>query len=113
MTKFSTLTLLAAVAAVLPAPAMAEDLVFKLANNSSYTITNFYTSPATTDNWEEDVFGQDTLAPGSSVNVTIGDGSDQCTYDMKFVPEGAAEFVVNGIDLCKLDGNTYTLSDAK
>ena len=32
---------------------------------------------------------------------------------MKFVPEGAEEFVVEGIDLCQLDGNEYVLSDAE
>src|SRR5215468_9442769 len=104
MNKRHTLGLLLAAAAILPAPAFAEDLVFQLTNSSSYTITNFYTSPATTDNWEEDVFGNGVLDPATFVKVTIADGSDQCVYDMKFVPKGADEFIVNGIDLCQLAG---------
>lgn len=111
MLKRSTFAFLAAAAAILPVPVLAEDLVFRLTNNSSYSITNFYTSPATTDNWEEDVLGERTLEPDTSVSVTIGDGSDQCVYDMKFVPDGADDFIVQGIDLCKLDGGEYTLSD--
>jgi len=113
MIKLTAVALLAAGLAALPSLALAEDLVFTLNNKSSYSITNFYTSPTTTDNWEEDVLGEDTLEPGTSVKVTIADGSDQCNYDMKFVPKGAQEFVVTGIDLCKLDGNEYTLTDAK
>ena len=113
MSKLTVVALLAAGLVALPSLASAEDLVFTLNNNSSYSITNFYTSPTTTDKWEEDVLGEDTLEPGTSVKITIADGSDQCNYDMKFVPKGADEFVVNGIDLCTLDGNEYTLTDAK
>jgi hypothetical protein len=32
---------------------------------------------------------------------------------MKFVPEGAEEFVVEGIDLCTLADGEYVLSDAE
>lgn len=109
------LTLIAALAVgivALPVAAFAEDLTFQLTNKSSYTITNFFTSPTTTDNWEEDVFGDGVLPSGNTVPVTIADGSTQCNYDMKFMPEGADEFVVKDIDLCKLDGNEYVLSDA-
>ena len=112
MKKLSVIALFAALAYV-PVPAMAEDLTFQLTNKSSYTITNFYTSPATTDDWEEDVFGEGVFLPGYTVPVKIADGSDQCVYDMKFVPDGADEFIVQGIDLCKLAGNEYVLSDAQ
>jgi hypothetical protein len=97
----------------LPSQAFAEDLTFQLTNRSSFTILQFFTSPATTDNWEEDVFGEGVFPSGNTVPVTIADGSEQCVYDMKFVPDGAAEFVVEGIDLCQLDGNEYTLTDAE
>ncbi len=111
--KLATFALAAAGFVALTGMALAEDLTFQLTNKSSYTITNFFTSPATTDNWEEDVFGDGVLPSGNTVPIKIADGSDQCIYDMKFVPEGADEFVVNGIDLCKLAGNEYVLTDAK
>lgn len=110
--KLMTLAALAVGIAALPATAFAEDLTFQLTNKSSYTITNFFTSPTTTDNWEEDVFGDGVLPSGNTVPVTIADGSTQCNYDMKFVPEGADEFVVKDIDLCTLAGGEYVLSDA-
>ena len=113
MTKLSTLALVAASFLAFSAPAFAEDLTFQLTNKSSYSITNFFTSPTTTDSWEEDVFGDGVLPSGNTVPVTIADGSTQCVYDMKFVPEGADEFIVNGIDLCTLDGGEYTLTDAQ
>jgi hypothetical protein len=111
--KFTIAALVAAGLVALPSLALAEDLTFQLTNKSSYTINQFFTSPATTDQWEEDVFGEGVFPSGNTVPVTIADGSDQCVYDMKFVPEGAAEFVVEGIDLCTLAGGEYVLSDAE
>ena len=96
--------------ATLPGVALAEDLTFTLTNNSSYAVKNFYTSPADVENWEEDVFGEKYLPAGNFVEVTIGDGREQCVYDMKFVLEDDSEFIEPGVDLCEL--GEYTLSDA-
>ncbi len=92
-------------------PALAEDLEFVLTNSSSYGVKSFFTSPADVDNWEEDVFGENYLPSGNYVTVTIGDGREQCTYDMKFVLEDDSEFVEKGVNLCEL--GEYTLSDAQ
>ena len=99
--------------AALPSMAFGQDLTFQLTNGSSQAITNFYTSPATTDVWEEDVFGEGVLYAGYTVPITVADGSDQCVYDMKFIPESGEEFIVMGIDLCTLAGGEYTLVDAE
>ena len=90
-------------------PAFAEDLTFVLNNASSFDIAGFYTSPANVEDWQEDVLGEDIMAAGTSANVTIADGSDQCVYDMKFVFEDESEFVREDVDLCSL--GEYTLSD--
>lgn len=94
-----------------PVASFAEDLTFVLTNGSSYAVKSFFTSPADVDNWEEDVFGENYLPAGNQVNVTIGDGREQCVYDMKFVLEDDSEFLEKGIDLCEL--GEYTLSDAQ
>lgn len=97
--------------AAAPGTVLAEDLVFTLTNSSSYAVKSFYTSPADVDDWEEDVFGENYLPAGNYVSVTIGDGREQCVYDMKFVLEDDSEFIEKGIDLCQL--GEYTLSDAQ
>lgn len=94
-----------------PGLANAEDLKFTLTNHSSRAIENFYTSPANTTDWQEDVLGEDTIAPGQSDEITVADGSTQCIYDMRFIMDDKAELVEQAIDLCKL--GEYTLSDAK
>lgn len=103
--------LVATTFAAMPVAALAEDLTFVLTNGSSYAVKSFFTSPADVDNWEEDVFGADYLPSGNQVNVTVADGREQCTYDLKFVLEDDSEFVATGIDLCEL--GEYTLSDAQ
>ena len=97
--------------AALPGVAVAEDLVFTLTNSSSWAVKSFYTSPADVESWEEDIFGENYLPAGNYVSVTIGDGREQCVYDMKFVLEDDSEFIESGVDLCEL--GEYTLSDAQ
>ena len=97
--------------AAFTAPVLAEDLDFVLTNGSSFAVKSFFTSPADVDNWEEDVFGENYLPAGNYVSITIGDGREQCTYDMKFIMEDDSEFIEKGVDLCEL--GEYTLSDAQ
>ncbi len=97
--------------AATPAASFAEDLTFVLTNASSYPIKSFFSSPADVDNWEEYVFGENYLPSGNQVNVTIGDGREQCIYDLKFVLEDDSEFIESGVDLCEL--GEYTLSDSQ
>ena len=94
-----------------PTVAMAEDLTFMLTNSSSLALKYFYTSPADVENWEEDVLGDNYLAAGYQVNITVADGREQCVYDMKFIMENDSEFVESGVNLCEL--GEYTLSDAE
>lgn len=61
------------------AGAVKHDLDFKLVNNTGVEIESLFVSPNTTDEWEEDVLGVDTLPPGQSVEI-------------KFSREEAAEF---------------------
>jgi hypothetical protein len=94
----------------LPGAALAEDLTFTLTNNSSYAVKSLFTSPADVDSWEEDVFADKYLPAGNYIEVTIGDGREQCVYDMKFVLEDDSEFIEPAVDLCEL--GEYTLTDA-
>ena len=92
-------------------PATAADVNFDTVNNSARAISNFYTSPADTTDWQEDVLGEDTIEPGATDQITISTEGDQCLYDMRFIMEDKAELIQKGIDVCKID--SFTLSDAK
>lgn len=91
-------------------PAAAQTVEFTLINNSARALHYFYTSPSTDTNWGHDLLGDDgTLESGYQGTVTIGDGSDQCLYDFKFVLEDESETVITEVDICSL--NEYTIYD--
>lgn len=90
-------------------PAMAEDLVFTLNNESSHVIMEFYASPSDVGEWEDDILGDDVLGSGEAVDITIADGREQCEYDFRIVVEGGGELERGGVDLCEL--GSYTLHD--
>ncbi|QYO76867.1 hypothetical protein [Devosia salina] len=92
------------------APAAAQTVEFTVINNSSYDLHYFYTTPSNQDSWGEDLLGETgILAAGYQATATIGDGSDQCLYDFKFVMDNGAELIEPQIDICSL--NSYTIND--
>ena len=90
------------------APALAEDLQFILINNSSVNLHQLYVSETASDNWGEDILGQDILESGLQATVTITDGLSVCDYDLRFVAEDGSE-ATGTQNLCELD--TFTLND--
>lgn len=93
----------AALLLAFPGLAQAEDIVFTLKNGTNSPLNAFYTSPVGTDNWEEDVFGKDALAPGDSFSITIKDGRRACEYDMRFEFQGDdLEDMEDTQNLCEL-----------
>jgi len=87
-------------------PVLAEDLVFTLNNFSALGLVEFYTSPEETDDWEEDILGENILPPGMSGEVLIADGSTQCIYDLLFVMSDGQE-LEDTVNMCELA--SYTL----
>lgn len=95
--------------AAFSAPASAEDLVFTLHNKSSYDIREFYASPSDVGEWEDDILGADVLPSGESVEITIADGREQCSYDLRIVVDDDVTLERAAIDLCEL--GSFTLND--
>ncbi|MGN7879796.1 hypothetical protein [Sinorhizobium sp. Sb3] len=91
--------------------ARAEDLVFKLKNNTNAVLTNFYTSPVGVNEWEDDVFGRQVLNPGEDMEITIADGREVCKYDMRFEFEEGSDLdtTEDMQDLCEL--GEYTIHE--
>ncbi len=87
----------------------AEDLEFTLQNRSSYDVIEFYASPVDVGDWEDDILGEDILSAGDAVQITIGDGRSQCSYDLRFVFEDGDVVERPGVDLCST--GSYTLTD--
>lgn len=106
--------LIAVASAIIAASAIsaqAEDLKFKLTNGTNSVLTRFYSSPTGVADWEEDVFGEDVLDPGESIDITIADGRTVCKYDMRFEFEEGSNLATteDTQDLCQM--GSYTIHE--
>ena len=100
--------LFAAFAAILAfaVPAAADDAKqdFKLVNATGYELKALYVSPSKSDDWEDDILGQDTLDDGQAVNVHFSPKAHTCKWDLKVVySDDNSSAVWNDIDLCSVE----------
>lgn len=105
----STLSLRAAALAAsffaFAAPALAQDMNFTLSNATGVTLVEFYASPVTVGDWEDDILGDDVLESGQSASVLIADGRANCDYDFLMIFEDGEE-LEDTVDICALASYT-------
>jgi len=111
MVKFNVSAAAAALFVMSAGLAQAEDLVFTLKNSTSAVLTHFFTSPVGVDSWEGDVFGEQVLNPGETIELTIADGRSVCDYDMRFEfdPDSDLDTTTDTQNLCEL--GEYTIHE--
>ncbi|HYY58423.1 MAG TPA: hypothetical protein VE842_13905 [Pyrinomonadaceae bacterium] len=56
---------------------------FTLVNDTGVTINELFVSPHSSNEWEEDVLGQDQLADGESVNIHFSRSEKAAKWDLK------------------------------
>jgi hypothetical protein len=71
---------------------------FVLVNNTGYPIYVVNVSPASTNNWEEDILGKQILNNGEALQVNFGAGSTQY-WDIQAVFEDNSSLSWYNIDL--------------
>jgi len=104
----------AAAAAGEPAAAEAADVAevkFNLKNATSFTLTHLYMSPAASDDWDNDILGDQVVDAGETAEVSIDDGVESCMYDFRADFEDGDAVDVRGVDVCKIEGTTITISE--
>jgi len=94
---------------VLSSSALGYDRGVTLVNNTSKTVAEFYGSNTGTGEWQEDILGQDTLAPGEEVSIDFDDGTGYCMFDFKIVYTDGSEEVEEKFNVC--DYGKLTLND--
>ena len=98
--------LLVAFLAVLTSTALAWAGELTVTNQSKYEIQELYVSPSNTDDWGNDLLGDETIATnGQFVVRSLLPG----VYDIKTVDEDDDECIVEGIDLSS--NYTWRLTD--
>lgn len=119
MMKFAKTALAAALlsaTALVAAPVVAmaqttEPVSFTLNNKTHHTLVSLYISKVSTNDWEEDIFGEDVLKAGASVEVTIDDDLEDCNYDVKATFSDGDEVIVANQDFCELDGGSIDITE--
>ena len=108
--------LLAAGLAFAPVAAVAAPQDFELHNSTGYEIKSVFISAHSSNDWQEDVLGEDTLADDGSVKIHFPGGRGAtCDWDLKvtYTEDGTSAEWTQGFDLCtissidiKWDGKT-------
>jgi len=86
----------------------AANRVVTIHNKTDVLMTEFYASNVDTDDWEEDILGEDVLRPGQSFDVDIDDGTGACRFDFKGVFDDGDEVVKKNVNVCKVGSFSFT-----
>jgi hypothetical protein len=93
-----------AIAFVQPAAAQEAKQDFTLVNKTGYELNKVFVAPSKSDDWEEDVLGQDTLSNNDSVDIKFHRATKTCKWDLKVVyTVDSSSAVWSEIDLCSVD----------
>jgi hypothetical protein len=94
---------LAAAVVLSTAPAFAGDQDFNLKNQTGYTIKKLYISAVSTNAWEEDILGRDTLANGEEADIKFSHEEAACHWDMKVEFEDGSSAEWGNFNLCNIN----------
>ncbi|MBV9734990.1 MAG: hypothetical protein JO209_03700 [Acidisphaera sp.] len=87
--------------------ALAADQDFTLVNHTGRQIDNVYVSKVSSNSWEEDVMGKDTLDAGKSVDISFARGERGCHWDLLVKYHSGGQDSWSNVNLC--DVSTVTL----
>ncbi|KQS56354.1 hypothetical protein ASG17_10185 [Brevundimonas sp. Leaf363] len=103
--------LLAATAPAVASAQVTEPVSFTLNNNTDHVLVSLYISVVSTNDWEEDIFGDGVLGAGESVEVTINDNLPDCEYDLKAEFSDDTSLALGSVDFCSLDGGSIDVTE--
>lgn len=88
----------------------AQEQNFTLVNETDFVVSYVYISPASSDEWGDDILTVDVLGAGDECDVYFN-GHDGCAWDIKAVASDGSSAVWSGIDLCEYYVITLTMTD--
>lgn len=74
---------------------------FDLVNKTGYPIEEVYVAPSSSDDWQEDVLGQDILENGKKVHIRFNRATKTCKWDLKVVYSDKETAEWEEFDLCE------------
>lgn len=89
--------------------ATAADRNVEVYNKTKTTLVAFYASRVSTNDWEEDILGDDILEPGQSVTIDVDDGTGSCVYDFKGEFEDGEDVISRKVNVCEVAEFSFIL----
>lgn len=86
---------------------------FTLHNVTGVEIHELYVSPHSSDDWEEDVLGQDTLADGDSVDIHFSPKEKAKLWDLKVVDGKGNSITWESLNLLEISDVTLHYKNGK
>jgi hypothetical protein len=86
---------------------------FTLVNQTGAAINELYVSPHTSNDWEEDILGVDTLANGDSVDITFSRSERAALWDLKVVDKAGNSITWENLNLLEISKLTLHYKNGK
>ena len=86
---------------------------FTLHNETGVEINELYVSPHKTNDWEEDVLGQDTLPDGESVDISFSSRTKPKLWDIKIVDKAGDSLMWESLNLLEISEVTLYFEKGK
>jgi hypothetical protein len=104
----------ATVAATPAAPAITQGAQdFTLVNSTGVEIDKLYISPHGSDDWEEDILGQDTLPDGQEVDIKFNRTEKAALWDLRIEDSKENAIEWENLNLLEISKLTLTYKDGK
>lgn len=86
---------------------------FTLINKTGKVLEEVYVGPTASEEWGDDVMGQDTVPEDASVHITFSPKAKADHWDLKIVFEDGSSSVWTNFDLTTIDEITVSYKDGK
>ena len=104
----------ATIAAFVVSPlAMAGEQDFTLVNKTGVEIHKLYTSPHSSDEWDEDVLGKDTLADGESIDIEFPKKEKAAHWDLRVEDSSGSAITWENLNLKEISEVTLHYKNGK
>jgi hypothetical protein len=113
-TKIQKLIAITAISLLVAATTMAQGKQdFTLHNNTGVEIHKLFISPHSTDEWEEDILGKETLPDGESLEITFSRKESAKLWDLKIVDKEGTSIEWESLNLLEISEITLHFKNGK
>jgi len=96
---------------MLAAPAMAGEQDFTLVNKTGIDIHKLHISPHKSDEWGEDILGQDVLSNGDTLDIKFHRSEKAAHWDLQIEDKGGTTYTWESLNLLEISEVTLFIKD--